>query len=134
MILRSIKIAGSILLLFFWACGDGSGSETLEEPNFNDSIPQMDSSNRFDASAFAKIQEERSARGDTIPEVHTRLGQILPDSLPGFRADIDDGGTFQTRDFAFSEATRVYYDQDENYIEINVADYIADPDFFASVL
>lgn len=132
-----MRILGLGALLLFlaalWSCGGGDSSN-LEEPGFYDSIPVKDTSLRFDASAFEDLIKKREARGDTVPRKHVQLRAILPDSLPGFKPDINEGGTFQTKDFAFSEATRVFYDANEEYIEINVADYIADYDFFASVL
>ena len=83
-----------------------------------------------DFADFEAEVERRRAAADTIAVNHDSLALIIPDSMPGYIKDVDKATTFETKRFVFSEAIRVFYDDNEDYLEFIVGDYVADPDFF----
>jgi hypothetical protein len=117
-------------LALVWAgCGDAS-VEQLNIPEFTPKIEQADTSNQKESVDFEQFVADRKQRGDTIAIPHERLAAMLPDIIPGYQLDIDKAATFETNRFTFSEATRVFYNDKNEYIEFIAGDYVDDPDFF----
>ena len=58
------------------------------------------------------------------------LQRMLVADIAGYKLQINEANTFSTKAFTFSEATKVFYNAEEQYIELNAGDYVANPDFF----
>ncbi|MCB9234697.1 MAG: hypothetical protein H6581_23800 [Bacteroidia bacterium] len=124
------------LLLFtaFLACQPGqSAPDTipLDGPTF-----EPDTTYQTKLEIFEQIYAERAEKGDTVPVRHEKLAAALPKTLAGYDLEFDDGNSFITGDFAFSEASRVFY-QDEDgkgYVEFNLSDYSSDPAFIRNLI
>lgn len=122
------------LSLCLGGCGDAS-EEQLQAPEFEpDGYPikveAPDTSRKKDTADFEQFVEERKQSGDTVAIPHQRLANMLPNLIPGYELDIDKAATFETNRFTFSEATRVFYNDKNEYIEFIAGDYVDDPDFF----
>ncbi|MEM7041034.1 MAG: hypothetical protein AAF570_28985 [Bacteroidota bacterium] len=112
-------------------CGGAGDDGRIKIPK--SSLPEEihpDTSYTRDMEAFEAYIKDRFRRGDTAAVDHEKLAAILPDAISGYKLDIDKAATFETNAFTFSEATRVFYDPDENYIEFIAGDYVSNPDFF----
>lgn len=83
---------------------------------------------------FHELKAQRLAAGDTVAIPDTILKKLVGDELPGFDLEINKNATFTTRNFTFSEATKVFYDSAEDYREITAGDYVANPDFFEVII
>lgn len=98
------------------------------ESPISDAIPEKDTA-VFEAEIAARM-----AAADTVAIAHERLERVFPEQIAGYAVDVDKASTFATNRFAFSEAIRVFYDEREEYIELIIGDYVADPDFFRANL
>lgn len=87
-----------------------------------------------DLSAFRTAVSKRYAHGDTVPVAREELEQLLPEEWEGYSLEIRDGGKFRTKEYAFSEATYVFYNDQNEYLEITLADYVSDTLFFENPL
>lgn len=121
------------LLLFLQGCG--GGEEQLQDRDVYDSLPPIDTvTYQLDLKDFHAARVARETRGDTHLLPHTRLIRSLPEKVAGYQLEIEDSATFTARRFSWGEAARVFYNEEEDYVEISVADYIHDPLFFETVL
>lgn len=87
-----------------------------------------------DLSGFRARVSERFAIGDTVPVSREKLEKLLPEEIEGYTLEIREGGKFNTKEYAFSEATYVFYNEGNEYLEITLADYVADTLFFENPL
>lgn len=128
MIFRFGGIAGIAFALIFAAgCGGEVTDKTVREPEIVEQPAP-------DLSAFQAEVRERFASGDTIPVAHEKLELLLPDKIEGYTLDKRESDRFDTGEYAFSEATFVFYNDNNEYLEITLADYIADTLFFINPL
>lgn len=127
-----MRIFSGITLAFCFlialsACGP-------EERQPKDSIPmggptfEPDTTLRSNLDYFDSLYAQRAKSGDTIPGRHQKLVEMLPTELNGYSLEINEGNSFFTEDFSFSEATNVFYkdEEGEEYVAFQVGDYSAD--------
>lgn len=116
------------------ACGGGEYADVETPHNTVDTIA-VDTLPSDVVDRYEEIVETRLAQGDTVAIAPKILQDMMVDSIPGWSKEIDRAETFVTRNFTFSEGTKVFYDPSgENYIEFIAGDYAANPDFFEVVL
>jgi hypothetical protein len=120
-----ILLAGSV---FFPACG-GDGKD-VKVPRQEIDMPVPDTSGLKGFEGFDAAVADRENAGDTIAIDHKLLQALLTDTIPGHDLEINKSSTFKTNDFAFSEATKVFYNSEENYTELTAGDYVSNPEFF----
>lgn len=120
-------LLGSILI----GCGDAN----IREVKAPDPVSyEPDTTGGLDMEMFEQTKIQRAKSGDTIAIAHEILLAVLPDSIAGFKLETDKAATFVTQNFTFSEASRVFYNEQEHYIELVAGDYIANPDFIEVML
>lgn len=126
------QIGFALALAFIFVIA-GCGDASVEQINTTDAgiiIEEPDTAHQKDTADFETFIAERKQRGDTVAIPHQRLADMLPDFIPGYELDVDKAATFETNRFTFSEATRVFYNDNNEYIEFIAGDYVDDPDFF----
>ena len=121
--------------LFLAAC-DSNTPKTPPPEVFEIPIPEIDpdTSYQLDLTILEKDIAKRRANKDTIPRKHLELQAILPTQIEGYKEKVTGGNTFINPDFAFSEASRTFYDPEENYLEIHLADYSADMPYLRNLM
>lgn len=124
---RLLHSASVLGLLLLGAC------ERLPEvktPATEPAPVRIDSSNMRALPDFEARIAARAARHDTAVIGHSRLQDALPDSIAGYRKQIDEAATFHALQFTFSEASKVFYNARQDYVEFTIGDYVQNPDFF----
>ena len=79
--------------------------------------------------SFSEVWERRVANGDTVAISHDILKKCITSTIDGYVLESDQATTFTTQNFTFSEASKVFYNQEEDFIEVVAGDYVANPDF-----
>lgn len=128
-----IAICGILFCFGILGCKKVSDPEVKDVP-FGEVKPPAMGFKPPDLSHFKQRVSERFAAGDTIPLEAKKLAKLLPAGIEDYSLDISQAQKFVTRDFAFSEATNVFYDDRSEYLEITLSDYIGDTLFFESPL
>ena len=123
-----------LFALVLSACGGGEYAD-VETPYSSVDTIAVDTLPADVVDRYTGIIETRLAAGDTVAIAPKILQDLIVDSIPGWSKEIDRAETFVTRNFTFSEGTKVFYDPSgANYIEFIAGDYAANPDFFEVVL
>ena len=125
---RGTLLAGLIITALS-SCGE-SVVRQVEIPTSTLTEELPDTSGQKDPKKFAEAIKIRERQGDTIAIDHEKLENLLPNTIAEYTLDISKSSTFETRNYTFSEATKVFYNREEDYIEFIAGDYVADPDFF----
>ena len=129
--MKRIQYFGAFLIMacLVFSCGETKPDvklpAPLEVPEVNPDTSGGKSTADFEAHVKARIE-----KGDTIAIAHEKLQNMLIDSIAGYQLEINKASTFETRLFTFSEASKVFYNDEEQYIELTAGDYVANPDFF----
>ena len=79
--------------------------------------------------SFSVVVEARQKSGDTIAISHEILQNALTSEIGGYVLESNQASTFTTQNFTFSEASKVFYNKKEDFIELVAGDYVANPDF-----
>lgn len=130
--LRHLPLALALLWLL-WGCQQQGtlDADSVKIPHFE---APTDTFREPDLSGFRARVSLRYSQGDTVPVSRADLEQLLPEEWDGYNLEIRDGGKFRTKEYAFSEATYVFYNDQNEYLEITLADYVADTLFFENPL
>lgn len=124
-----------LILAMLTSCDTGrSGSPDsipLNGPTF-----EPDTSHKSPLKIFDEIFAQRASRGDTVSLNHTKLTAVLPNKLSTYQLEFDEGNTFHTDDFSFSEGSHVFYkdEEGEEYVEFHIADYSSDRAFMRNLV
>jgi hypothetical protein len=118
---------GCCCLLAGSACKD---TPEVKTPVTDAQVVQPDSSHTLSLAEFEARIQARTARRDTAVIDHGRLQALLVDSIPGYALEVDEANTFHAPLFTFAEASKVFYNGDEDYVELTAGDYVDNPDFF----
>jgi len=125
-------LAGTLLLAgMLLGCGDSNISD-VKPPDPVSYEP--DTTGGLSMGLFEETKAARAKAGDTVAIPHETLLEILPLGIKGFTLETDKASTFVTQNFTFSEASRVFYNDQEHYIELVAGDYVANPDFIEVML
>jgi hypothetical protein len=114
------------VLLALASCNKGP---EVKNPVGDVPLVQPDSTGNISLAAFeAHVAARTSA--DTAVAAHQKLLEMLTDSIAGYVLEVDEAETYHTPLFTFAEASRVFYNADQDYVELTVGDYVRNPDFF----
>ncbi len=116
------------LALFLFACGP-SEVEQVEVPDDPEVTYNPDTTGKMPLAIFEEVRTQRQKAGDTIAISHELLQKVLIREIPDYILESDKASTFTTQNFTFSEASKVFYNDQEDYIELVAGDYVANPDF-----
>lgn len=117
-----------VLSFLLFSCG-ASEIEKVEVPFSQKETYEPDTTGKLPLAAFEEIRTQRLKSGDTIAISHEVLEKVLTSSISDYTLESDQASTFATQNFTFSEASKVFYNASENYIELVAGDYVANPDF-----
>lgn len=116
------------LLFLLCSCG-ASEIEKVEVPFSKKETYEPDTTGKLPLAAFEEVREERLKSGDTVAISHEVLQKVLTSLISDYTLESDQASTFATQNFTFAEASKVFYNAEENYIELVAGDYVANPDF-----
>lgn len=128
--MRKSFLAMFLGLAILAGCSEKSEKVPLKTPESLISEVNPDTSYTKSMEAFEAYIDGRAQRGDTHAISHENLQAMITDSIRGYVLDIDKASTFKTKRMTFSEATKVFYNGENEYVEIIAGDYVANPDFF----
>ena len=118
-------IAISFLL---FSCGP-SEVEKVEVPDEVNISYDPDTTGKLPLAIFEEVRDQRHKDGDTVAISHEILQKVLTGAIKDYKLESDKATTFTTQNFTFSEASKVFYNEQEDYIELVAGDYVANPDF-----
>ncbi len=116
-----------IAILWVYGCNDGPQVQT---PDMGVTVVQPDTSHTKSLVAFEARVADRFAKNDTAIVDHQKLLHLITDSIPGYKLEVNESKTFHAPLFTFAEASKVFYNSEEDYIEFTAGDYVTNPDFF----
>lgn len=117
-----------VLLLGISSCGESPAEVKI--PELEIPVVNPDTSGGKSTADFELHIKERIEKGDTSVIAPERFGALLTDTIEGYTLEFDKASKFETSLFTFSEATKVFYNENEQYIELTAGDYVRNPDFF----
>lgn len=116
------------------ACG---GTEVDQKnilvPDTEDGAPEKPLPN-IELEQLTEWTEIRSQAGDTFAKPPAVMERAILPQISGYKLEINEAETFETKRFTFSEATKVFYNEAGDYIEIIAGDYVDNPEFFEVAL
>lgn len=117
----------AFMVLFGIGCNDSSNVSAPEQE-----IPIVDPDTTGAASlkAFEQAVHLRDSIGDTALLDHNKLKAAITSTIPGYNLEVDESNRFASELFAFTEAHKVFYNANEDYLELTLGDYADNPDFF----
>lgn len=115
------------LTVLLQSCGEPASSDPPEIPVDTLEPAQPDTLVRYDSLDMREALDARKSSGDTLPVSAEVLAGCLPGDMPGYKLDVDEAQTFEVPTHAYSEATRVFYDEEGKYCEFTLSDYASDP-------
>lgn len=128
---RKINFGLAILMvigiLLGASCKEGPSVKT-PETDLTEVNP--DTTNAKSLADFEAHIALRSAQNDTAIIDHHKLQAMLIDSIAGYVLEVNEASTFQAPLFSFAEASKVFYNENQDYVELTAGDYIRNPDFF----
>jgi hypothetical protein len=113
-------------LLTVVACNKGPDVKT---PVSDVPVVQPDTTGNISLAAFEAHVAARTP-ADTAVADHRRLLAMLTDSIAGYVLEVNEAETYHAPLFTFAEASKVFYNADQDYVELTVGDYVRNPDFF----
>ena len=117
-----------MLCLILVGCG-ASEVEKVDDPNDTLVTYEPDTTGMIPLESFSEVRDRRVASGDTVAISHKILQKCITGEIDGYILESDQATTFTTQNFTFSEASKVFYNQEEDFIEVVAGDYVANPDF-----
>jgi hypothetical protein len=115
------------VIAYLVGCNDGPAVKT---PDFTVADVQPDTSNRKSLAEFEGRIAQRFLRNDTAVIDHHKLQDLIADSITGYLLEVNEASTFHAPLFTFAEASKVFYNAHQDYIELTAGDYVCNPDFF----
>lgn len=122
--------AGCLGLLVVLSLSGCDGGSDVQSPDQGIPVVNPDTSGSKSIQAFEAHVQARRAAGDTALIDHRRLKQALTDSIAGYTLELSESDRFASELFSFTEASKVFYTPNEDYIELTLGDYVNNPDFF----
>lgn len=120
-------------ILWLNSCGDAT-IEQVPVDESADTLLVVDTLIAGDTATFGSAVRARLQAGDTVAVDHKRLDAVLTHAIPGYQLELNKSASFETNEFAFSEAMRLFYDEAGGYIELTLGDYVANPEFIGEML
>lgn len=119
-------VAALVVLLGF-GCNDTSNVSAPEQE-----IPVVDPDTTGAASlaAFERAVHLRDSIGDTALIDHLKLRAAITSTISGYNLEVDESNRFASEVIDFTEAHKVFYNANQDYLEITLGDYAHNPDFF----
>ncbi len=131
MMQRKIFFGLAILMVFGTLSSSGcKEGPSVKTPETDLTEVQPDTTNAKSLTDFEAHIAQRSAQNDTAIIDHRKLQSLLIDSIAGYLLEVNEASTFHAPLFTFAEASKVFYNDDQDYIELTAGDYIRNPDFF----
>ena len=116
-LLKGLWIGTAIM----WMVGCGGDGNSVQSPG-DTILADPDTSGSKTLLAFEANVKARAEGADTALTDHKTLYSVLTDTIAGYKLEFKESNRFDAPLFSFSEANKVFYNSNEDYIELTLGD------------
>jgi hypothetical protein len=125
--MRSALLAATGIAWLIAGCSD---TPSVQAPSQEIPAVHPDTAGMKPLAGFEDRVQRRALALDTTLADHQALRMVLKNEIPGYRLESSESNRFASPLFSFAEANKVFFDAKDDYIELTLGDYVANPDFF----